>query len=1379
MRLPALPAHADQPRARRPHLMPRCLGFVLGWLVWLTAGAASAATITVNNLGDAGVGCTLRGAIANANNGAQSDPNCSPGAAGSNVIELPAGTLTLSAGTLYIGGNNLTLHGTGAGSTIISGGDTQRIFDTFGGGTFSLNLQSLTVQQGFAASNDPDTTNAAALFVDTDVTATVDQCVFQGNVADSSGGAIESWGTLSVSNSSFLNNIATSGSGGAIYSTGNLTISNSTFSGNVAGQFGSAIYTGGNYTVTNSTIDGTVYNAGKPLVSSVSPTAGPIGGGTLVSLTGTGFDGTTKVTFGTTDADGKTVTVTDNEHMTVTAPAHAAGVVHITVTSAAGTSLTSANDQFTYQPAPTVSGLTPAKGPTAGGTAVIVTGTDFTNVSSVTIGGTSTSFSVSSATQMTVTTPARAAGVADLRVTTAGGTSDIVAADRFTYVAPPSISSLAPTAGPTAGGTSVVITGTGLSEASAVSFGGVSATSFTQDSATQITAVSPAGTEGVVHVVVTTPGGDSATGTADEFTYAPTPTVTSVSPAAGPTGGGNSVTIAGTGLTAATAVKFGATNATGFTVNSATQITATVPAGSGIVDVTVTTAGGTSSVSLADKYSYVPAPVVTGINPASGPTAGGTSVVITGSNLTAASAVRFGGTAATSFTVNSSTQITATAPAGAVGAVDVTVTTAGGTSATHANDVFTYVAAPTVTGVSPTAGPVAGGSTVTITGTALTGATAVKFGSANATSFVVDSATQITAVSPAASAGLIDITVTTLGGTSATSASDQFTYVAAPTITGVAPANGPLGGGTSVVITGTGFSGVTSVQFGASSATSFTVNSATQITATSPAASAGTVDIRVTATGGTSATGTADQFTYLAAPSISAVSPNSGPSTGGTTVVLSGGQFVGVSAVKFGANNASSFTVNSPTQITATAPAGTAGMVNLTVTAAGGTSTPSANDQFSYVAAPALTGIAPSSGPLAGGTSVTLTGTDLSGATAVKFGANNATSFTVNSATQITATTPTGVAGTVDVTVTAPGGTSATHANARFTYAGAPTVLSLTPASGPVAGGSSVVLTGTGFTGASVVKFGTTNATSFTVDSATRITATAPAGAAGTVNVLVTTPGGTSAAEAANQFSYIAAPTISQVSPARGSTLGGTEVVITGTHLTAASEVRFGATAATRFTVDSATRITAVAPVGAAGVVDITVVTAGGSSALHAGDQFTYDAKTFTGSLPGGGSATASFTGGGAGCGFATAQFVPAANPPAGLVFRQGLFDFRLAGCTAGQPIEMTLSYATAPGSTYWKFGPTAARHENHWYQMPGATFSGTTVRFSITDGGLGDDDLAANGEIVDAGGPATPQQIAAIPSLSDWALAILAGLMLLLARAGFAPGLRRQGSRK
>jgi hypothetical protein len=175
------------------------------------------------------------------------------------------------------------------------------------------------------------------------------------------------------------------------------------------------------------------------------------------------------------------------------------------------------------------------------------------------------------------------------------------------------------------------------------------------------------------------------------------PAVTSLSPSQGPTAGGTSVTITGTNLTGASAVKFGATNATGFTVDSPTQITATAPAGSaGTVDVTVTTAGGSSANTSADDYTYVAAPTTTGCAPSQGPTAGGTSVTITGTNLTGASAVKFGATHATGFTVDSPTQITATAPAGSAGTVDVTVTTAGGSSATGAGDQYSYVIAPTV-----------------------------------------------------------------------------------------------------------------------------------------------------------------------------------------------------------------------------------------------------------------------------------------------------------------------------------------------------------------------------------------------------------------------------------------------------------------------------------------------------------------------------------------------------------------------------------------------------------------------------------------------------------------------------------------------------------
>ncbi|MDB5313637.1 MAG: hypothetical protein JWO38_7839, partial [Gemmataceae bacterium] len=647
--------------------------------------------------------------------------------------------------------------------------------------------------------------------------------------------------------------------------------------------------------------------------------------------------------------------------------------------------------------------------------------------------------------------------------------------------------------------------------------------------------------------------------------FSPVPTIVAVSPASGPLAGGTTVTITGTNFTGATGVKFGTVAATSFTVNSATSITATVPAGTaGVVDVSVTTAAGTTTTSTTDQFTYQTAPTVTAVNPASGPLAGGTTVTITGTNFTGATGVKFGTVAATSFTVNSATSITVTVPAGAAGPVDVTVTTSSGTSATSAADQFTYTTAPTVTAIAPAAGPLAGGTAVTITGTNFTGATGVKFGAVAATTFTVNSPTSITAVAPAGAAAAVDVTVTTPTGTSATSAADLFTYQVAPTVTAVSPATGPTVGGTSVTITGTSFTNATAVKFGTVAAMSFTVNSATSITAVIPAGAAGAVDITVTTPGGTSAASAADRFTYAVVLAVGGVAPNAGPLAGGTSVTITGTNFTGATSVKFGSVAATSFTVNSPTSITAVAPAGAAGVVDITVTTPTGTSPVSVNDQFTYAAVPAVTAIIPSAGPLAGGTTVTISGTALSGATAVKFGAVAATSFTVNSATSITAVVPAGAAGAVDITVTTPGGTSATSANDQFTYEAAPTITALSPASGAQAGGTSVTITGTNFTGATSVKFGSVAAISFTINSATQITAVAPAGTIGVaVDVTVTTPSGTSAISAADQFTFVAAPTVTAVGPTAGPLAGGTTVTITGTGFTAATAVKFGAVAAT------------------------------------------------------------------------------------------------------------------------------------------------------------------------------------------------------------------------
>ncbi|MEU2039998.1 IPT/TIG domain-containing protein [Nocardia niwae] len=234
------------------------------------------------------------------------------------------------------------------------------------------------------------------------------------------------------------------------------------------------------------------------------------------------------------------------------------------------------------------------------------------------------------------------------------------------------------------------------------------------------------------------------------------PTVTSVTPTTGPTSGGNSVVIAGTGFTGPATVRFG-TTATTFTLDSTTQITAIAPPGTGTVQVTVANADGTSN---GVPYTYVvPVPVVASLIPNFGPATGGTLVSIVGTGFTGVTSVNFGATPATFFFAISSTLIIAIAPPG-TGAVPVTVSNSAGTSP---GVPFTYVSVPTLISVTPNTGPVTGGTAVTITGTGFTGATGVFFGFLPAVSFTVNSDTQITAVTPVGF-GPAPVTVTAPGG---------------------------------------------------------------------------------------------------------------------------------------------------------------------------------------------------------------------------------------------------------------------------------------------------------------------------------------------------------------------------------------------------------------------------------------------------------------------------------------------------------------------------------------------------------------------------------------------------------------------------------------
>jgi hypothetical protein len=348
----------------------------------------------------------------------------------------------------------------------------------------------------------------------------------------------------------------------------------------------------------------------KPVVKKVKPATGPIAGGTVVKIKGKRFTKVKKVLFGTTKITN--VQVKNPRKLIVVAPPHAAGTVSVRVVTKSGKSKRSGKALFTYFGSPqvpvpfTVSGLTPTSGPAEGGTTVDITGTGLAPTTAVSFDGTAATFTVLSDTKVRAVTPAHAGGAVPVRVHTPQGTS---AALTFTYEAvatsPPVVALVSPLTGPETGGTAVTVTGTGFTGATAVSFDGVAAT-FTVDSDTSISATTPAHAAGPVAVSVTTPLGTSTV--PGLFTYLPLPPiplVVLVTPPVGSSAGGTAVTITGTGLTGATAVLFGGTAATSFTVDSDIQITATTPAhAAGPVDVAVTTPGGTST--LPGLFAYLP-----------------------------------------------------------------------------------------------------------------------------------------------------------------------------------------------------------------------------------------------------------------------------------------------------------------------------------------------------------------------------------------------------------------------------------------------------------------------------------------------------------------------------------------------------------------------------------------------------------------------------------------------------------------------------------------------------------------------------------------------------------------------------------------------------
>jgi len=633
--------------------------------------------------------------------------------------------------------------------------------------------------------------------------------------------------------------------------------------------------------------------AAPATITAITPSTGSICGNTTVVLTGSGFSGNLIPEAGGIVPQSFTVDSDTRITMLTSAPdlngADSVAVSRFLTVTALAPEFANTRIDFdpsplyrtswnaiagvdrpgtpTYTPTlqtvlPRITGLTPNQGPTIGAPVhasqdftnapIRVTGCGFTGATAVLFGATaSPSFTVQNDAMIFATPPTPGSGSLDVRVVTAVGTSGIIPIDRFTYVKPPTIAAITPSIGSVCGNTTVVLTGSGFSGGTVIpEVNGVAAQTFTVDSDTQITLLTSVGDPATVgNVDVGLTKFLTSTALAPEFANTridsdPSPLFrTSMNALAGPG-------IPGT-ATYTAVVQSGGPRVSGLTPNQ----------------------GPTIGAPAHPSQDFTNAPIR-----------------ITGCGFTGATAVLFSATPSPTFTVQSDAIIFATPPTPGSGSVDVRVVTPVGTSGIIPIDRFTYVAPPTITGITPSAGSICGNTTVVVTGSGLSGGNLIpEAGGVVPQRFTVDSDTQmtiLTSVGDPAAVGNVDISVskfftstalapefantridsdpsplyrTVMNALAGPGIPGTATYTAVvqsggPRVSGLTPNQGPAIGAPAhpsqdftnapIRITGCGFTGATAVLFGAIPSLSFSVQDDTIVFATPPTPGIGTVDVR-------------------------------------------------------------------------------------------------------------------------------------------------------------------------------------------------------------------------------------------------------------------------------------------------------------------------------------------------------------------------------------------------------------------------------------------------------------------------------------------------------------------------------------------------------
>jgi N-acetylneuraminic acid mutarotase len=459
------------------------------------------------------------------------------------------------------------------------------------------------------------------------------------------------------------------------------------------------------------------------------------------------------------------------------------------------------------------------------------------------------------------------------------------------------VANISPQEGRVTGGEAIAIFGSSFPAGASITIGGNPLAQINVTD-TLITGVTPPGTEGEWNILITAPSIDF-TVFAGKFIYNPlsNAVVTGVAPTNGKQAGGDMGSITGSGFLPGATVTIGDILSTNVGVTP-TLITLTIPPGTeGTKDVVVTNPDGQKGT-LRGGYTYNPFPVIEEVRPLyGGPLHGGTEVTITGDHFMEGIVVTVGEGRVRELDFFSPTELRLRTPPGEAGPKAVRVVNPDGQEVIL-EEGFTYNPAPTISSVKPNAGPLEGGTPITITGTGFTeigpyGAD-VLIGGAE-TSGTVMSPTKITAETPPSDAGVKDVVVVNRDGQKAMLKAG-FTYNPLPDITKVIPDNGRLAGGTKITIQGSGFLPGARVLIRAGegafrAASSIQVVSPATILAVTPPGRPGSKDVAVF-NPDKQIISLPEGFTYNPMPTITRITPDHGTSAGGTRLTIEGTGFL-------------------------------------------------------------------------------------------------------------------------------------------------------------------------------------------------------------------------------------------------------------------------------------------------------------------------------------------------------------------------------------------------------------------------------------------------------------------------------------------------------